>query len=356
MSRGIFQRIVGLVIAIAFLALNAAAGSNPSAKSSRIEVAYSKNVELVGILANLTSLWDANRPNFPFAVGTREKFLPFKNLEAVGLAGDLIHKRSLGYLIRTAFRVPDLPEGKPLPKSFSFIHGFFLSRSLPAVRSFYQKSDFEAFWTENKPAYESWKSGIEEHIAGLPLPALLEEYFGIKKNRYTLVFTPQAARLRTWDREARDDQNVLVIFGPDEEAPDGRSFMEQRFLVTNILLRIIGHMWVLEILEKHPELVKKYAHLQENATRGSAPPAQPRPWRSVLLDNVRAAVMVRLTEKLFGPTASEEVLRQCLQEGTLLAAELAGSCREYEVNRIKYPTFESFLPDMLSRWEERAKR
>jgi hypothetical protein len=55
-------------------------------ETKQTEVTYSKNIELFGIVENLTPLWEETKPNFPFAVQAREHFMPFKDHNGVKYA------------------------------------------------------------------------------------------------------------------------------------------------------------------------------------------------------------------------------------------------------------------------------
>ncbi|MBN1224805.1 MAG: DUF4932 domain-containing protein [Candidatus Aminicenantes bacterium] len=316
---------------------------------------YSKNIELFGIVGNLTPLWEETEPNFPFADRARQKFLPFKNHDAVKNAQKLLEKRSRRYLALFAFYLSDLPEAKITVPSLSFFAKLMMKRSIPDIRDFYYKSDFESFWLENAAYYGKLQSDIMEKIKNIEIASFLEGYFGCKMDRYVLVFTPQMARFQMGQLiKSKEGKSVFAVFGPREEDMSGQYFIRTRDLLIDVVFHEFGRLFMSDILERQEKLLKRYSHLHKKFKKNITN-KELRSWHRFFFENMYRAVQSRLVLGLFDETISLSDMKRNSGGDFLLVPALYELIAKYERSRETYKDLESFLPDLLTSLEERLK-
>jgi hypothetical protein len=322
-----------------------AAGATPG-----LRVVLSKNVELFSVLA-LLAPGDGGTGS-PGLARLDPRFPPHRDHPAVTMTRTLLRHRSPASLMRLALRLSDLPEARTLDPSIPPFSRLLLRYAVPDIRDFYEASAFEDYWRERRPALRRWGDRAEEALARVSVIATLEGFFGTPKAEYRMVFAPLLDRLRTGDlRSVEGGQQATVIFGPREGLADGEVPLE-RGLVVNVALLEFGRLWIADILDRNPSVARRHASLRGRAARLRDHPGPAKPWRSFWIDNITAAVQARLAAKVYGSSLGPEILER-FHGDDFLAAEIYAVFDAYEADRVRYPTFESFLNELMIRLESR---
>lgn len=322
-------------------------------ETEQTEVTYSKNIELFGIVGNLTPLWEETKPNFPFAVQVREEFMPFREHSGVKYAEKLIKKRGRRSLGLYAFYLSDIPEAKFEYPSLPFFAKLMIKRSIPKIRDFYYTSNFEQFWLENAGYYDKLKSSIEEKIKDIDIPSLFGDYFGQKMDRHILIFTPQMARFKMGQFvKSKDETKVYAVFGPREKEMSGDYFIRAQDLLINIVFYEFSRLYTSDILEKQEKLVNRFDQIHKKFKK-KVRNKELRSWPRFFFDNLFRAVQSRLVLQTFDEKMSLSVLEKSSRGDFMLVPLLYELCSEYEKNRKAYKDFASFIPDLLTNVKER---
>jgi len=85
--------IIFFVIILVMLNANILISQVSNTEKPKLQVIYSKNIEVFCTLINLTDFWEKRPSTFPFAIETRERFLPYQNHEAVKMTQKFFEKQ-----------------------------------------------------------------------------------------------------------------------------------------------------------------------------------------------------------------------------------------------------------------------
>jgi len=322
------------------------------ASGPAVRVVASKNIEIFSVLAVLAQDQDGAGPSGDASAGLPARFLAHRDHPGVRMVRRLVHDRSRNSLMRLALRLTDVPEARaidPPPSPFSRL---VLRRTVTTLRDFHRVTGFEDYWRERGPVLRDWADRAEEVLAAVPVVDTLEGFFGASKAEYRMVYAPLMTRLRTGDlRTIGAGEEATVIFGPRDGLED-RGVPLERGLVVDIAFLEFGRLWITSIVDGHAAEFKKYAPLQKRAAalKGRAGPRKP--WRSFWIDNLTAAVQARLAATVYGSGVGPELLTR-YHGDDLVAPELHAELEVYENSRVRYPTVESFLRELLFRLESR---
>lgn len=322
----------------------------PSAVSAAgIRVAVAKNVELFSVLARL-----AQEGNDGAAAGVPaldSRFRAWRGHPAVALTRRLLRQRSRNSLMRLALRLSDLPEARPLDPAVSPFSWVLLRKVVPVLRDFHRVSGFEAYWEERRSALAEWAEAAEKALAEVPVEDALEGFFGASSADYRMVYVPLLERLRTGDvRQGPAGEEMLVVFGPRERLEDGGR-PSGKGLAVDIALLEFPRLRIYGIVDRHARTLKRLSALRARSASAAGRPGPDKPWRAFWIDNLTAAVQAHLVSGLYGADAGTELLSR-VHADDQLAPAIRTLIADYARDRDRYPTFESFLPELLARLED----
>jgi Domain of unknown function (DUF4932) len=354
------QRKILLGIILVTLGCNIWYDNCPAQTSteSGLNIIISKNVELMGILINLTDTWDRQPDDFPPAVETRNRFLPFKNHPAVKSTQTLLNGGwgrvdfcSLGIYLS------EFPEARPMVDTADSNMARFLApgvlRYVEAVRDFYIQSDFDSFWEEKRPFYDTVRSIIEARVGSARIAYYLELVYGTAMDYYYLVPSPQMPCLSLHVERMMDGrQEAFCIFGPCAAKKDEDYFIAKLSLVADVIFREFSYSFVEPLLKKHETLVAEYSDLYDIAKADMVEKGYDT-WPKVFKENLNHAMQARLAGKLYGRAFYLKKLESAAQSGFVMAPTMADIVDTYCMNRDKYPIFEDYLPLLFATLSER---
>jgi hypothetical protein len=278
------------------------------------------------------------------------RFEAWRGHRAVALAGRLVRQRSRNSLVRLALRLSDFPDARPLDPSVPAALRALLRQAVPAIRDFARVSDFEDYWAGRRPALEAWASAAEKALAGIPVVAALEGFFGSPPADYRLVYAPLMERLRAGDlRNGPGGEEATVVFGPREGLEDGGRPVG-RSLAVDVALLEFGRLRVYGLVDRHARSFKRLSPLRARAAAAAGVPDSRKPWRAFWIDNLTAAVQAHLADGLYGEAAGADLLVR-VHGDDLLAPALRAGLADYARDRGRYPSLDAFLPDLLKRLE-----
>lgn len=340
---------------------------------SKLEVLCSKNVEVFCTLINLTDFWDKRPSKFPFAIEARERFLPFQNHKAVKMTQKLLEKRWVwhSFFCHLAIYHSDFPESQwiyqPRRSSANKLVNWLFTKYvkmkakkyIPAVRDFYQQSGYETFWQEKQPYYQKLKSNIEEKIGDLDIAKIMEDFYGMKKERYYIVPSPQMPMMAL-NVEALSDGKSLVydVQGPFSLDEEGANYFGSKLAVIDTAFHEFGHTFLEPVLQRNRKLYKKHSYILEKLDEENREKMRKMgygEWDRVFIENLIRAVQARLWEKTANEKMTQWILKESPKRGFNLIPILYEIIGDYEQNRRKYKDFEAFFPDLFAQLDERMK-
>ncbi|TKJ31944.1 hypothetical protein CEE39_06655 [bacterium (candidate division B38) B3_B38] len=352
-----------LIVLVGLLMVDQLHAQKEQIEKSKLEVIYAKNIEVFCTLINLTDYWEKIHTWFPFAIQARDRFLPFQNHQAVNLTREYLKSQWHSFFCHLALCLTDFPEAKlansPPPELLKLSPIRFDSKEIEdyiaAVRDFYQKSDYEKFWQEKREFYEEIKAPLEEKIKDINIPQIMEDFYGMKKDTYFIVPSPQMPDMGLNVSIVSDGKLYsYYVQGPliMEKGPD--YFINIGNLVTTAIHEF-SHTFLQLVLLRHYDLLEKNEYIYEKAKEGMSKLGY-QSWYQVFIENLIRALEARLGGKVFDEKFSQLVLDVHSKRGFTLIHILYEITGEYELNRDKYKDFEAFFPDLFIKLDERMKK
>jgi hypothetical protein len=248
---------------------------------------------------------------------------------------------------------PDLAEQIPIPEDASFRAGGWekLAAFLTAVRAFAVESDFMQFYDENTGFYQEITAGVEALVEPGDL-ASLEQYYGMHQNSYNILLVPLFHAGGFGPRLAREDGlfDIYSINGPHALNGDLLTFgsaEEYRQLIWHEF----SHSFINPLTVQAWEQIKPYSGLYAPVEKQMSEQAYDN-WQSAVNEHLIRAITARLAARELGPEAGRRALETDHKRGFRYIDALADRLVEYEANRERYPTLESFFPRLVAVFAE----
>jgi hypothetical protein len=183
------------------------------------------------------------------------------------------------------------------------------------------------------------------------LPSYLEEYYGIKLNSYNLILSPflHTGGFNIEMKLANNQKEISSIIGPNGEI-DFIPYFDKDYMETDMILHEFGHSFVNPISDQYLEEIEtlrnKYytKEIRETGNKNGYDE-----WRYIFNEIILRATTIKITEKHFGKTKSEDNLNEEISSGFGMVKEVVKILEEYKNNRKKYPTFDMFYPILIKR-------
>jgi len=317
-----------------------------------LPIIVSPKVELAFVVAGLTG----EAPEFCGSGGTRRTPLGKKALSFFEAYKDHPAVTYMAFLERQGFRYdavgslalrfsdpptlePEFPIGDYLVgRSYGWGRADQERRLLEAVeleRRFAVEADFASYLEATQEDYDRLVAMARTNIPP-GLPDTLENYFGTRHDAYVVVVSGLSG---SYGGMIEDGDwaclTAIVTFEPE---------------YASSVWMTVAHEWchsfVNPVLAAHNDLVQSYAGLFDDRMREAMSSQAYGNWETALNEHVIRAVTARLIGRS-DQAMAERVLANDEQKGFAYVRALYQRLAEYEADREKYPTFESFLPRLL---------
>ena len=222
-----------------------------------------------------------------------------------------------------------------------------LQEFLQALRDFAVESDFVDFFERNQEFYLAIENRTKDTLGDMT-PATLENYYGAKQNSHSIIIVPLLGGVGYGPRVERGDSSLDIynIMGPqklEEGLPDFGTVEYFR----SIVWHEFGHSFVNPIVFAHTEEVAKYESLYDSVKDLMSRQGY-NDWTTAVCEHLVEAVVTRIMCLELSEEASIKQMESRISRGYIYVDELAEFLKtNYEPNRGKYPTFESFFPELL---------
>ena len=238
-----------------------------------------------------------------------------------------------------------------------------LAELTDSLRSFYQLANVGAFIKENAPFYQGALKEVEKDIDASSFPAL-EKWYGKTYPQYCIYLTPGMPITKGEDNYRGFGPRIIspegvipaMIMSSDQMLPpksDLSSYTQYGFDnagVTHFLTKHeIGHSFVNPIIEKYAAQLKKDSALFTPALRQILAPHYINDWYVCVIEHLVRLGEIRTAVSMKNFKEADR-LRQLHIHGEkcVLIPMLEIKIRQYELDRKHYPTFESYLPELIS--------
>jgi hypothetical protein len=341
-----------IILASALLFLAATVGLGQSVASPKV----SKQVELVGIIFRLAEVREYSHETYKdYTDAIQTHFGPHKGHKAVALAKQL-NQNGAGYSYVASLAVHLTEPGElklAAPMSKGDLRAFGGQKNidgfLAALRDFYRVSNFEGFWAANQGRYAQAERNFEG-LSKSVQPEWFDSFYGVKfKGNYKILvgmgngpnfYGPSV----TYKDGSRD---IFAVFAPLIE--EGEPRLPSNALVFTI--HEFNHSFANPLIDRHE---KKFEHsaskLFAKVEKEMSEMAY-KTWKIVMYESlVRAATntyLLKYNPNLVAGNRYGDIFEQKF----VWTDAYTDLFKEYEAERGKYNTLDSFVPNMTAFFE-----
>lgn len=327
-------------------------------EEKKVEVNCSKNIEVFCTLINLTDYWEKRHTDHPLALESRERFLPFKDHRAVKMIRKLLNTSWIWhqFFCHLGLYYSDFSEAKAIHRFQLTGNSFYdwmikkiyrIESYVSAIRDFYRVSEYEKYWQEKKGDCEELKENLEVKITGIDVVKIMEEFYGMKKDRYFIVPAPQMPSMAlNVPIESEGRNYAYAVFGPWSKDYD--EYISQEELV-EWAFHEFGHTFVEPIFARYKGHLKKHSDLFEGIRPENREKMKKRgyeKWDRIFIENLLRAIQAHLAGKIFGEEFTRKIIDEHVEKGFQLVPVFYELIIDYEKNRDRFPRFESFFPNL----------
>jgi hypothetical protein len=226
-----------------------------------------------------------------------------------------------------------------------------LEAFVAALRLFAIESGFMQFYAENTGFYQEITAGVDALVDTGDL-ALLEQYYGMRQHSYNILIVPLFHAGGFGPRLAREDGlfDVYSLNGPRELDGELLTFgspEEYRQLIWHEF----SHSFINPLVAQAEAQIEPYSGLYAPVEKQMRAQAYTN-WQTAVNEHLIHAITARLAARAIGPEAGQRALQTDRRLGFRYIDALADRLVEYEANRDRYPTLESFFPRLVAVFAE----
>jgi hypothetical protein len=354
MTKSSFRILSVAAILVATRALNA-----EQPKSAAIPVTVDERVELLSIIFRLQGAREYHqaKETVPYVKAVDAYFAPFKDHEAIRLAGKLRQERGISYDAVAWFAVHIQGSPKLEPKVAFDNKNLVMeqrwtpaiaAKFLAAVQKFADDSKAFDFFKKNRDFYDHSAGRLADEIGKRPYRQWLDEFFGAKpgaKFSATVGLLNGGANYGTTLRVKGEREEILPIIGASKFDNDGLPIFDQDS--ANLIAHEFCHAYCNpmidrfadQILPSGEKIFPLRAELMRSQAYGSA--------RIMLYESLVRASTHRFLVKHGAPQEAARQLQDEVRRGFLWTPDLSKLLADYEASRDKFKTFEAFMPRVV---------
>lgn len=354
-----------LVFAVCLLICGLTCSS--SANPKPVKVTVDPRIELLSAVRLLSGDQDTldsmTRFDFPYKQKMAEFFGKYKDHRAVRLLNEMskegFNACAQHELLMCASDPPGLSLGdlrKCLPPGRADVLAELaggekqLTGFVDALREFARDTDFQRFFEANADTYEAIIDAADSKVRNLDVVGSLEEYVGSSRPLLvTMVLAPLVLDGGFGPTVEHSDgvQELFDICGPSD-VKDGLPSWGAPEDIRNIAWHEFGHSFVNPLVYKHEHSLAKYSSLHNPIASQMRSNGYGDNWQTCVCEHIVRAVTARLVYRAQGSKAADDFIEQDSgRAGFAYTRPLCKRLEDYEKHRDKYPTLESFFPELV---------
>jgi len=329
-----------------------------SAKPQSINVSVDPRIELLAAVQLLSGYGDKygliTRHDFPYKQDVAEYFAPYKGHRVVKLFAEMSNQGfSFDAPPAAMLYLSDPPNLRQRVPFFDYIKKRAggerqLNDFVQALRAFARETNFTAFFNAHKGTYRAIVLNAKKELKGADWIGSLEDYYGTKQASYNIILVPLFHPGGFGPRLERTDgkYDIFNIGGP-MDARDGWPVFGTKESFKQLAWHEFGHSFANLLGEKYDKELQKCSSLFDPIEPKMREQAYGR-WLTCVNEHVVRAVKIRLAVADQGKDGSEGLIDGERAKGFAYIKALCRKLEEYEKQRDKYPTFESFYPELVA--------
>jgi hypothetical protein len=215
------------------------------------------------------------------------------------------------------------------------------------VAQFAVETKFYRFFEEQIPFYRRLLSWQVERLGTFDEVHAIEEFYGSKQDGYCLFLLPLDISSKGINvlRDSHKTDAYFLCGCPELSAKSLRSKLD----FTCLCWHEFGHTFVNPLTWKYRDLVAKYSAFYGpiQYVRYEGYPN----WGVAINEQIVRASSVFIASKEFGPDGEAKALSGELGAYFLYTPTIFHALKRYDQNRATYPTFESYLPELMKSFD-----
>jgi hypothetical protein len=324
-----------------------------------IEVRVDPRMELLAAVQLLSGYGEKYKgliteSDFPYKQDMAKYFAPYKNHRAVKLFAQMSDGFCYDAPPAAMLFLTDPPELKLRLPFSDYIKGRAggekqLTAFVQALRDFARESKFEVFYKAHKQTYQAIDKAMGKEVKDSPKwIKALEDYYGKTQSSYTIVTSPLFGYAAYGPRVELPNGKfeIYEICGPQEGIRDGVPVFGKAENIKYLAWHEFGHSFANPLGDKNQKELTKYSSLLDPIAQKMKEQAYGN-WMTCVNEHVVRAVEIRLLVAEQGEDAEEGLMAGARSRGFAYIEPLCKKLEEYEQHRDKYPTLESFYPEIV---------
>ena len=325
-----------------------------------VTVSVDRRIELISIIQTLAGVENLTRLTFDYKNDVLDYFSKYKDHPAVELLKEYNSKgfnyhRPIYFILCCNYNKGLLSFEEELYNKQDQVSIFFKDRNgiddfIQQLNDFISVSKFDKFFDSNKNRYAKYISDYEKVVNIVDIKKGLEQYYGIEQKSYNVVLVPliMAGGYGISIKNEEKLDSIYCIMGPMyiknntllfymEDLPKYTEYHEfSHSFINPLVFKNVDGTY------KNQRLVKLFEKVQDDMKNQG--------YESVdgFLDElIVRSVVARLINKYEGEDYYRKVIEFEKERGFIYIEEVCDSLENYEKNRDKYPTFESYYGEII---------
>jgi hypothetical protein len=329
-----------------------------------LEVKMDPRVELMSLIFHLAGNPEYNQVKVPsYQKAVRDYFEKFKGHPVIRFASKLRRTRGVSFdaVANMAIHVTDpytLQEKVPFaPRPRDLDNRWRINEArefLYLARDFVQQTRFKLFVDKYKKLYDSTVSRLQEIVQKGHLD-WFDTFFG---QRSRASFTVVPALLNNGHsygvkvKSSDGNEELYCILGVWMRDNNGFPFFNNSILPT--VVHEFCHSYANPLVDKYESQLKKAAQTIYPYVAQAMKQQHYLDWKIMMAESLVRACTLRYVLAVIGQEAAEKQISQEINNKFLWIEELSCLLGDYETQRKKYPTLESFFPRIIDFFNQYA--
>jgi hypothetical protein len=329
------------------------------AAEAKLEIRVDPRIELLAVMQSLTT-WSNSKGftnlDFQYYRDVKKHFGPYKNHRAVRWLQDNLNKGGWGGWNydappRAMLHLSNLPDMKvSIPFSQYLLSRGNGEKNLNSMvdlfNDFARISNFAKFWSDHQPFYEEFLKRIRRVVPFDDYAKLMIDYYGHTPPKFVFI----AAPLFTGGGFAADVDETAYYFGGPQMLDNGFPAYSEAHL-RSLIFHEFGHSFITwatadfrSQIDQHQELFAYMKPAMLAQSYGS--------WSVAVDEHLVRTGQIVLARLAGFPEQADADMNGQVRLGFVLLPFLVERMEIYLKNRDKYPSFQSFVPELIRIFDE----
>lgn len=213
------------------------------------------------------------------------------------------------------------------------------------LRDFAAITKFDSFFTSHRNFYDKMLTVIFKTLGDNNYVNLIESFYGATKYKYVIIPTPLFSSsgygFSINPGEGEIVYSVLGSKGAKNNIPDFGDMSDYRYLI----LHEFSHSFVNPVTAKYINEINS-SQILFNPIKNQMDKLAYNNWSTCVNEHLVRINVIRMRVKVEGNSVKNSLIEQEKSQGFIYITQLDTLMQRYESDRLKYPTYEAFYPEI----------